>query len=120
MIKNEFFSKKTALYIFFIELILTVIFSFFTLYFIDFVSIVNSIMTKFTTENNTVDSLRYFTEWFVIGFGGMVGTAVIYYKFIDGIIITYMVFIKCISRMLNKFNIISTNNEEKAKVDKSQ
>lgn len=90
--------------IFLFELILTAIFSFYTLYFIDLGSIARSILTKAfaETENNVIEILRYITEWFVVGFGGIVGTAVIYYVIIDGIIILNTMIIRDINELINK------------------
>ncbi|WP_193014043.1 hypothetical protein [Staphylococcus equorum] len=90
--------------IFLFELILTAIFSFYTLYFIDLGSIARSILTKAfaETENNVIEILRYITEWFVVGFGGMVGTAVIYYEIIDCIIIVSTLMIKDINKLITK------------------
>lgn len=89
--------------IFLFELILTAIFSFYTLYFIDLGSIARSILTKaFASENNVIEILRYITEWFVVGFGGIVGTAVIYYVIIDGIIILNTMIIRDINELINK------------------
>ena len=42
------------------------------------------------------------TEWFVVGFGGIVGTAVIYYVIIDGIIILNTMIIRDINELINK------------------
>lgn len=90
--------------IFLFELILTAIFSFYTLYFIDLGSIARSILTKAFAEtgNNVIEILRYITEWFVVGFGGMVGTAVIYYEIIDCIIIVSTLMIKDINKLITK------------------
>lgn len=90
--------------IFLFELILTVIFSFYTLYFIDLGNIARSILTKAfaETENNVIEILRYITEWFVVGFGGMVGTAVIYYEIIDCIVIVSTLMIKDINKLITK------------------
>lgn len=89
--------------IFLFELILTAIFSFYTLYFIDLGSIARSILTKaFASENNVIEILRYITEWFVVGFGGIVGTAVIYYVFFDCIIIFSTLMIRDINKLITK------------------
>ncbi|MDW4404368.1 hypothetical protein QI045_12685 [Staphylococcus saprophyticus] len=102
ILKDNLFTKKISARIFLFELILTVIFSFYTLYFIDIGSVARSILTKATTENNTIEFLRYITEWFVVGFGGMVGTAVIYYVILDCIIISNTIIIKDINKLKNK------------------
>lgn len=88
--------------IFLIELILVLIFNFFTLHFIDIGNISSSIITELATVDYTSESLRYLIEWFVICFGGIVGTAVIYYVLLDFIIISNTLIVKDIIKLKNK------------------
>lgn len=102
MLKDTLFNKKMSKSIFLIELVVVFIFSFFTLYFIDIGSISRNIISKLANEHNTNESLKYLTEWFVISFGGSIGTAVIYYVLLDFIIISNTLIVKDIIRVKNK------------------
>ncbi|WP_440868070.1 hypothetical protein [Staphylococcus shinii] len=102
MLKDKLFNNKISKSIFLIELVVVFIFSFFTLYFIDIGSISRNIISKFANEHNTNESLKYLTEWFVISFGGIIGTAVIYYMILDYIIILNTIIFKDIIKLKNK------------------
>jgi hypothetical protein len=84
-------------------MIITIIFSFSTLCFIDLGSIARNIVYKIDAEN-TIEFSRYFAEWFVVSFGGSVGTVVIYYVILDSIIIFNTLIVKHINRLKNKLN----------------
>lgn len=104
MFKDTLFNKKITKSIFLVELILVLLFSSFTLYFIDIRNISSSIINEFATVHDTSESFRYLIEWFVICFGSIVGTAVIYYAFLDFIIISTTLIIKDIIKLKKKLN----------------
>lgn len=104
MLKDTLFNKKISKSMFLVELILVLIFSFFTLYFIDIGNISSSIITELATVHDTSESFRYLIEWFVICLGSIVGTAVIYYAFFDFIIISTTLIAKDIIKLKKKLN----------------
>lgn len=100
MFKQKLFNKKANKNIELIfKLILVALFSWSTIYYVDIGSISQTIVSKIASANNEIDSLKYLARWFVVVFGGLLGTLIIYYILMDIMFIIVARFVRIVIKL---------------------
>lgn len=101
MLKQKLFNKKSNINIAFVfKMILVALFSWSTLYYVDIGSISQTIVSKIANESNEIESLKYLLRWFVVVFGGLLGTSIIYYILMDIMFIIVARFVRIVIYIL--------------------